>query len=52
MRSRYREPYRSRLLRFDCSLSRDLERPGFKGPRQYTEEQYLTFRLSAEERSF
>ena len=52
VRSRYLEPYRSRLLRFDCSLSRDLERPGFKGARQYTEEQYLTFPLSAEERSF
>ncbi len=52
VRSSYRGAYRSRLVRFDCSLSRDLERPGFKGPRQYTEEQYLAFPLTAAERTY
>jgi hypothetical protein len=44
--------YRSRLLRFDCSLSRDLERPGFRAPKNYSDSQFLAFPLSAEERTY
>jgi hypothetical protein len=43
---------RSRLMRFDCSLSRDVIRPGFKGPKQYSEAQFRAFPLSDEERAF
>ena len=43
---------RSRLMRFDCSLSRDVARPGFKGPKQYTEAQFRAFPLSGDERRF
>jgi hypothetical protein len=43
---------RSRLMRFDCSLSRDVVRPGFKGPKQYNEAQFRAFPLSPDERRF
>jgi hypothetical protein len=41
---------RSQLLRFDCSLSRDLERPEFKTPRQYVLDQFLSFPLTEQQR--
>jgi hypothetical protein len=43
---------RSHLLRFDCSLSRDLERPGFKSPRHHQLEQFLAFPLKEPEKLF
>ena len=52
VRPAYQGKYRSRLVRFDCSLSRDLERPGFKGPKQYTREQFFAFPLAADEKAF
>jgi hypothetical protein len=42
---------RSRLLRFDCSLSRDLERPEFKGPRHYILDQFLSFPLTEKQKT-
>lgn len=43
---------RSHLLRFDCSLSRDVERPGFKSARHYVEQHFKAFPLTAEEKRF
>ena len=51
-RPAYSGVYRSRLLRWDCSLSRDLERPGFKGPKDYSVDQFLAFPMSAGEKEF
>ena len=41
---------RSQLLRFDCSLSRDFERPGLKAPKNYGPEHYGAFPLSPSDR--
>jgi hypothetical protein len=43
---------RSHLLRFDCSLSRDVERPGFKSARHYTAQHFDAFPLTADEKAF
>ena len=51
-RPAYSGVYRSRLLRFDCGLSRDVERPSFKEPKEYSDTQFLAFPLSKEERDF
>jgi len=51
-RPAYSGVYRSRLLRFDCSLSRDFERPSFKEPKEYSDTQFLAFPLSEEDRDF
>ena len=51
-RPAYSGVYRSRLLRFDCSLSRDVERPSFKGPKDYSDTQFLAFPQSSEDRVF
>jgi hypothetical protein len=45
-----RKGMRSQLLRFDCSLSRDHERPGLKTPKDYEPEHYMAFPLSASDR--
>ena len=42
---------RSFLLRFDCSLNRDFERPGFKDSRSYVLDQYRAFPLSGDEKA-
>lgn len=45
-----RKGVRSQLLRFDCSLSRELERPGLKLPKDYGPEHYAAFPLSPADR--
>jgi len=45
-----RKGVRSSLLRFDCNLSRDVERPGLKLPKDYEPEHYQAFPLAESDR--